>query len=351
MDAVHSSWQSESIWEQMECDWVQTGCEESSVLGAGAVSESADVCFVDGVQKWAVSLKHTEKQLGNKCRFAGTCRACFWLVKYWKAALCFQCEVWLLEGVSFTWIKCSSVAWSWLLERTLTSSCWEGWGRVAGEEWLSWTTADKPLLDFVWVNTLGARSWVGGTVAGIRWGEMTWTQGEVEEMNKLPFHSSQKGTWLNRERKCQNLQEFCSSETTRAVKYVYQLLRVRCTWHCRAAFWPAAGPADELAQRFWFGPRNRGANPGWGRGRSREVRLCSCWTNCSFWRSSWGETTPCNWDGRPEKNKDRKDTFKMQSVMLKTSLEKLGNPKKSYFFMSFSHDNEIHCLIITTKQN
>lgn len=124
-------------------------------------------------------------------------------------------ELCLLESsivLSFTWIKCSSAAWSWLLERALTSSCWEGWGRVAGAAWLSWAMADEPLLSFVWVNTLGARSWVGGSVAGIRWGEMTWRfTGFVEELN----YSFQKRNFiqtnrisLNRWRKCQNLQEF-----------------------------------------------------------------------------------------------------------------------------------------------
>lgn len=40
---------------------IDRGCEESSVLAAGVISKAADVGLIDGVQEWAVSLKHTRK--------------------------------------------------------------------------------------------------------------------------------------------------------------------------------------------------------------------------------------------------------------------------------------------------
>lgn len=75
----------------------------------------------------------------------------------------------------FTWIRCSSVAWSWLLERTLTSSCSGGLARAVGAGHLSCAAAGSPPGGFAWVNTLGERSRLGATVAGILWGEMTCT--------------------------------------------------------------------------------------------------------------------------------------------------------------------------------
>ena len=75
----------------------------------------------------------------------------------------------------FTCIRCSSVAWSWVLERIRSSSCSEGLDRVEGAGGLSWAAADNPLPGLVWMNTLGERSRLGATVAGIRWGEMTYT--------------------------------------------------------------------------------------------------------------------------------------------------------------------------------
>lgn len=132
-------------------------CEESSVLAAGAVSKAADVGFIDGVQEWAVSLKHTSKDHHTVCLCA-LMHACLFAHK-----------------LMLTWIRCSSVAWSWFLDRTLISSFSGGLDRAEGAGQLSWATADNPPLDFAWVNTLGERSRLGATVAGIRWGEMTWT--------------------------------------------------------------------------------------------------------------------------------------------------------------------------------
>lgn len=82
-----------------------------------------------------------------------------------------------LSGI-ITCIRCSSVAWSWLLERILTSSCRGGLGTVEGVWELSWPTADNPLLGCVWVNILGERSRFGAIVAGILWGEITCTDRE-----------------------------------------------------------------------------------------------------------------------------------------------------------------------------
>lgn len=79
-----------------------------------------------------------------------------------------------VKNVPFTWIRCSSVAWSWLLDKTLISSCSGGLGRFKDAGQLSWAPVDNKVLGFDWENTLGDRSRVGATVAGIRWGEMTW---------------------------------------------------------------------------------------------------------------------------------------------------------------------------------
>lgn len=47
------------LWRGRIC--IDRRCEESSVLAAGAISKAADVGFIDGVQEWAVSLKHTSR--------------------------------------------------------------------------------------------------------------------------------------------------------------------------------------------------------------------------------------------------------------------------------------------------
>lgn len=83
-----------------------------------------------------------------------------------------QDSLYILDGAQasdsvYTWIRLSRVACSWLLDRTLVSSCRGGLARAEGAGPLSVATAIKLPAGLVCVNTLGDSSRVGATVAGI----------------------------------------------------------------------------------------------------------------------------------------------------------------------------------------
>lgn len=102
---------------------IDSMCEEPSVLVAGSVNSLADVSFIDSVQERAVGLKKNPKTTQTNHQ-----KACAEL-----SHSSHKC--------GFTLIRLSRVAWSWLLDRTLISSCGGGLGRVKE---LSLPTAVNP---------------------------------------------------------------------------------------------------------------------------------------------------------------------------------------------------------------
>ena len=113
---------------------------------------------------------------------------------------------------------------------------------------------------------------------------------------------------------CNSCPQWLKKKTSLVNKSKITANRIHSTWNCSAAFWPAVavvGFGTEPAPWPWVGPRNRGASPGQSLGESWEARFCSCWTSWSFWRSSWGDTTPGIWEDRPEKNKTKKPMIRI----------------------------------------
>lgn len=82
-------------------------------------------------------------------------------------------------------------------------------------------------------------------------------------------------------------------------------IRMAALWMAAAALRSGAGHSA----RAWVGPRKRGASPGHGRAGSSAVSLCSCWTSCSFRRSSWGDTTPGTWEAQADQNKKKQTSL------------------------------------------
>lgn len=179
-----------------------------------------------------------------------------------------------------TLIRVSRVVWSWFLDRTGTLGCS---GSLEKRRECCVPTPVDSVQVFAWVNTLGERSRFGLTVAATVWGDIT--RGDIENSFSSVFTKK-------------------NPENAKGILGVFTVL----TGICIAAFLIAVVVLRSGAghsARAWVGPRKRGASPGHGRGRSLLVSLCSCWTSCSFRRSSWGDKTPGIWEEQPDQTKKK----------------------------------------------